>query len=239
MHRPRTSVLNGLAGVSLAALVALPLVAGNGTLPWVDGQEVASVEPMRPTAADTANEGVAGARGDAVVAAVQAQREEEARIAAEEEARRAAEAQAAAEKAAAEKAAAEKAAAEKAAAEKAAAEKAAAERAASSDRASRSARTGDPKSIARSMLAARGQADQFGCLDRLWQKESGWSHTATNASSGAYGIPQSLPAGKMASAGADWRTNPATQISWGLGYISQRYGGPCAAWSHSQSRNWY
>ncbi len=97
---------------------------------------------------------------------------------------------------------------------------------------------GSPRAIARAQLAARGWSDQFGCLDSLWQKESGWSTYAAN-SSGAYGIPQALPGSKMGSAGSDWRTNPATQIRWGLGYIAGRYGSPCAAWSHSQSYNWY
>ncbi|TAL11978.1 MAG: hypothetical protein EPN99_17185, partial [Frankiales bacterium] len=87
--------------------------------------------------------------------------------------------------------------------------------------------------------AERGQADQFGCLDRLWQKESGWRVRATNPSSGAYGIPQALPAGKMASAGSDWRTSARTQIRWGLGYIDDRYGSPCGAWAHSRAHNWY
>ena len=81
--------------------------------------------------------------------------------------------------------------------------------------------------------------DQFQCLDKLWQKESGWSYTAYNASSGATGIPQSLPGSKMASAGSDWETNATTQIIWGLGYINGSYGTPCSAWSHSQSMNWY
>ncbi|GAA1515363.1 hypothetical protein BJ978_002344 [Agromyces terreus] len=81
--------------------------------------------------------------------------------------------------------------------------------------------------------------DQFQCLDSLWAKESGWSYTAYNDSSGATGIPQSLPGSKMASAGADWATNAATQIKWGLGYIAGSYGSPCSAWSHSQSVNWY
>jgi hypothetical protein len=82
-------------------------------------------------------------------------------------------------------------------------------------------------------------ADQFQCLDQLWQKESGWSYTAYNASSGATGIPQSLPGSKMATAGADWQTNARTQITWGLGYIERAYGSPCSAWSHSQAMNWY
>jgi heat shock protein HslJ len=77
------------------------------------------------------------------------------------------------------------------------------------------------------------------CLDKLWDKESGWNHKARNASSGAYGIAQALPGSKMASAGADWKTSPATQIKWGLGYIKDRYKTPCAAWAHSESVGWY
>ncbi|MDF5752366.1 transglycosylase SLT domain-containing protein [Spongiactinospora sp. TRM90649] len=80
---------------------------------------------------------------------------------------------------------------------------------------------------------------QFRCLDSLWTRESGWNHKATNGSSGAYGIPQALPATKMAGAGGDWRSNPATQIKWGLTYIKGRYGSPCGAWGHFQSHNWY
>jgi hypothetical protein len=97
---------------------------------------------------------------------------------------------------------------------------------------------GSPREIARAMLADRGWSDQFGCLDSLWSKESGWNVYAANRS-GAYGIPQALPGSKMASAGSDWRTNPATQIRWGMGYIASSYGSPCAAWRHSQSYNWY
>ena len=80
---------------------------------------------------------------------------------------------------------------------------------------------------------------EFSCLNQLWQKESGWSYTAYNASSGATGIPQALPGSKMASAGSDWKTNAATQISWGLDYIDRAYGSPCSAWSHSVAMNWY
>jgi hypothetical protein len=90
------------------------------------------------------------------------------------------------------------------------------------------------------MLQARGMGDdQYSCLVSLWQKESGWNYQASNRSSGAYGIPQALPGSKMASAGADWQTNAGTQISWGLGYISSRYGNPCGAWAKSQSSGWY
>ena len=89
------------------------------------------------------------------------------------------------------------------------------------------------------MLNAGFKISQFPCLDKLWKRESGWNHRASNASSGAYGIPQSLPGSKMASEGSDWRTNPATQIKWGLGYIKGRYGTPCGAWSHSENVGWY
>ena len=98
------------------------------------------------------------------------------------------------------------------------------------------------RAVAQAMAASKygWGADQFSCLDNLWQKESNWNFAAVNKSSGATGIPQSLPASKMASAGADYLTNATTQISWGLQYINDsRYGTPCAAWSHSQSNNWY
>ncbi len=99
---------------------------------------------------------------------------------------------------------------------------------------------GSAQAIAYDMVKARGWGDdEFSCLVALWNKESGWRVNAYNASSGAYGIPQSLPGSKMATAGADWETNPATQITWGLGYISGRYGAPCGAWAHSQSVGWY
>ena len=80
---------------------------------------------------------------------------------------------------------------------------------------------------------------QFKCLSTLWGRESGWNIHSYNASSGAYGIPQALPGYKMATAGSDWRTNPETQIKWGLGYIKGRYGSPCAALSHSYGYGWY
>jgi exonuclease VII small subunit len=96
--------------------------------------------------------------------------------------------------------------------------------------------------IARAMMPAYGWDDaQLSCLVPLWNAESGWSWSATNASSGAYGIPQALPGWKMSSAGSDWLTNPATQIAWGLTYIQERYGSPCRTWDIWQSRipHWY
>lgn len=99
---------------------------------------------------------------------------------------------------------------------------------------------GSPRAIAQEMLADFGWGqDQWGCLNSLWQRESNWNPSAHNPYSGAYGIPQSLPASKMASAGADYLTNPATQIRWGLGYIQGRYGSPCGAWGHSERTGWY
>ena len=104
---------------------------------------------------------------------------------------------------------------------------------------SASASGGSAQSIAQAMLAARGWSGQWTCLNSLWQRESGWNYQARNASSGAFGIPQALPGSKMASAGSDWATNPATQIRWGLSYIASTYGTPCGAWAHSQSHGWY
>ncbi len=92
---------------------------------------------------------------------------------------------------------------------------------------------------ARAYARSRLGATQFSCLDRLWTKESGWNPRAVNPSSGAYGIPQALPGSKMATAGADWRYNPMTQVRWGLDYIARAYGTACTAWSHSARTSWY
>lgn len=100
----------------------------------------------------------------------------------------------------------------------------------------------DPKPYAVEIMREHGFGDdQWGCLETLWTGESDWGWDATNSSSGAYGIPQSLPADKMASAGTDWKTNPVTQIEWGMGYIKDAYGSPCQALEHWQSQDphWY
>jgi hypothetical protein len=102
-----------------------------------------------------------------------------------------------------------------------------------------SARPGN-QAVARPMVSAHGwNRSQFDCLRRLWTRESNWNHRAYNRSSGAYGIPQALPGSKMGAFGSDWRTNPATQIKWGLNYIDDRYGSPCSAWSTARSQGWY
>ena len=99
---------------------------------------------------------------------------------------------------------------------------------------------GTAQAIAYEMVTARGwDGTEFDCLVALWNRESHWNVYSHNTSSGAYGIPQALPGEKMASVAADWATNPATQITWGLGYITARYGTPCGAWNHSQAKGWY
>ncbi len=172
----------------------------------------------------------------AIDAAVAAEQE---RIAAEK---------AAAEKAAAEKAAAEKAAAEKAAAEKAAAEKKAAEKKAAEQKAAEKA-PATPKGGNRAANKELGRhlaatlygwtGEQFTCYDNIIMRESLWDQYADNPNSSAYGIPQALPGKKMASEGADWKTNPETQIRWGLKYVKERFGTPCKAWAFKRANGWY
>lgn len=100
----------------------------------------------------------------------------------------------------------------------------------------------DPKAAAQILLPEYGFTQgQWPCLEQLWTGESDWRWWVANSSSGAYGIPQSLPGSKMATVGADWRTNPVTQIRWGLDYIKRSYGTPCHAldmWN-SRSPHWY
>jgi hypothetical protein len=126
-----------------------------------------------------------------------------------------------------------------AAAKKAAEEKAALERALKN----RGYEPGvtDPKEIARQILKNKYGygSSQFSCFNNIIMRESMWKINATNPSSGAYGIPQALPGSKMATIASDWRTNPATQIIWGIEYMKDRYGSPCAAWSFKSSHGWY
>jgi len=99
---------------------------------------------------------------------------------------------------------------------------------------------GSAQSIAWNMMGSFGfpPSEYFSCLNNIWTRESGWIYTAENPS-GAYGIPQALPGSKMASAGADWMTDPTTQIRWGLGYIKAVYGDPCSAWAFWQGHSYY
>jgi hypothetical protein len=99
----------------------------------------------------------------------------------------------------------------------------------------------DPREIARQIMANKYSwgEDQFTCYNSIIMRESKWIVTADNPHSTAYGIPQALPGKKMASFGADWRTNPVTQIRWGLDYVHDRYGTPCGAWSFKRGHGWY
>lgn len=218
--------------------------------------------PGAPEAADEDREArEAREKADSEAAAAEAKAAEEASAAetkaAEEAAAaaaRAAEEASAAETRAAETRAAEtraaeeqaRAAAEQEAAAKAAADAAAsraAEEAAAAEAAAAAVPVNDPagaKAYAQSALAGHGwAASEMTCLNTLWEKESNWETSATNASSGAYGIVQSLPAEKMASSGADYLTNYKTQINWGLDYIESRYGSPCSALNFHYANNWY
>ncbi|UXM92413.1 hypothetical protein [Paenarthrobacter sp. JL.01a] len=241
-----------VAGVIAAALGVASLgTAANAALNLPEASRVAETQ----TAVEASNAKAAEEAAAAKKAA------DEKAAAANAAADKAAADKAAADKAAADKAAADQAAAAQAAAEKAAADQAAAEKAAADAAAKQAADAAaaaaaeaaaaaaapkavdDPaaaKAYAASILGSYGwSASEMTALNTLWEKESGWRTTATNASSGAYGIVQSLPAGKMASVGADWQTNYQTQIKWGLNYIKERYGSPSAALAFHLANNWY
>ncbi len=128
-------------------------------------------------------------------------------------------------------------AAEKAAAEEAA-KKAAAEKAAATPQGGTRAQNKELGRHLAQTLYGWG-ADQFACYDKIIMRESLWDQHADNPTSSAYGIPQALPGKRMASEGADWATNPATQIRWGLKYVKDRYGTPCKAWSFKRAKGWY
>lgn len=222
----------GLAGLT-TPLVGPDRDESPSAIP-TESQDAAEAE--QPATGGEAGTGEAGAAEAAEAQAAGEVKATEDAQAAEEAA--AAEEQAAAEQAAQDEAAAQ--AAEQAAAEEAAAAEAAAQAA---EEAAAPAVVDDPagaKAYAASALAARGwAASEMTCLDTLWEKESNWMTSATNASSGAYGIVQSLPAEKMASAGGDYLTNYKTQINWGLDYIASRYGTPCGALNFHYANNWY
>ncbi|WP_298801650.1 hypothetical protein [uncultured Pseudokineococcus sp.] len=245
----RSALLSRVGRVTTAVLLAGGVVAaGTGAVTAsspATTAEGSSTPLLAPASADAAldlpDDGPGELRAERAEASEHraqvraAQEAEAARRAAEEAAAREAAEREAAERAAAEEA--QRRADEEAAAR--AAEEARAEREAEAAAASRSAQR-DPRGVAASMVADRGwSSDQMSCLDQLWTKESGWQFDADNPTSSAYGIPQALPGSKMASAGADWETNPVTQITWGLQYIADVYGTPCSAWSHSQATNWY
>ncbi|MGY0460232.1 aggregation-promoting factor C-terminal-like domain-containing protein [Kitasatospora sp. cg17-2] len=228
-HARRNSLITGVATLVVASAATAALAIPES------GTAVAEA----PVAAVAATTG--GISADAQAAA-QAQAEADAKAQADAQA---AAAQAEADAAAATAAAAQAQADAKAQADAQAAAKAADAKAKSDAAASRSQErsalnskpsySGSPREIAAQIVPA----GQLQCFSNIVSRESSWNVTATNASSGAYGLVQSLPGSKMASAGSDWRTNPATQIKWGLDYMNSRYGSPCGAWAFWQSHHWY
>ena len=248
----RRLVQHAIAGIGFSAFVATAAIA---TLTSPPNAGVANADPVvavpvsasSPTPAASSPLASTAARADreadrsaaratlAVAAAKQASRRAKAlakhgkSVAAEEARLKAAAARAAAAAARA-----------RAAAAKAKAEREAARQRALANRGYQPGTT-DPREMARQILRNKygyGE-EQYSCFNNIIMRESMWNVYATNPSSGAYGIPQALPGSKMASVGSDWRTNPATQIIWGIGYMRDRYGSPCEAWSFKRAHGWY
>ncbi|CAL9297657.1 transglycosylase SLT domain-containing protein [Streptomyces sp. SudanB182_2057] len=236
--------VRGLAVASATAVTAVGSVVGVAS-----GSTAQNNDAAEATAADTTllADIPAGQQAQVQTASLTQQADAQA-IAADASAKK--DAEEAARKAAADTAFAKKEAAEKKAAEAAEAAKEAKERLEAKATASRggidvrdsssfpvqsSYSVAQIQAMARQMVAG----SQFQCFSNIVDHESSWNYQAVNASSGAYGLFQALPAGKYASAGADWRTNPATQIKWGLNYMNERYGSPCEAWTFWQGNHWY
>jgi hypothetical protein len=232
LHRntPKITLVAAGSALALAAVAAGTIAAWPGDTPAASASlaGAASLAGSRNAAASAATDhAMATSVHQLKVSGAAARQAAQRQAIARERARNAARAKAAAARAAAARAAAARA----AAARKRQAPAAAAQPVTAS---------GSPQQMAQGLLGSYGwAASQFSCLQPLWNAESGWNASASNTSSGAYGIPQALPGSKMASAGPDWQTSAATQIRWGLGYIRSVYGSPCAAWSHEQSYGWY
>ena len=222
--------VRGFAVASATAVTAVGSVVG------VASGSVAQPNDAEATAADTTllADIPAGEQAQVQTASLTQQADTQA-IAADASAKKIAEESA-------RKAAAKSAIEKKEAAEQAAKE--AKERAEAKEKASRSSSSFPVQSsytIAQiqSMAASMVPSGQFQCFSNIVDHESSWNYRAVNASSGAYGLFQALPGSKMSSVGADWQTNPATQIKWGLNYMDSRYGSPCEAWSFWQANHWY
>ncbi|MFD7416129.1 lytic transglycosylase domain-containing protein [Kitasatospora purpeofusca] len=230
-HARRNSLITGVATLVVASAATAALaIPESGTA--VAEAPVAAVAATTggisadAQAAQAQAEADAKAQADAQAAAAQAEADAAAATAAAAQAQADAQAQAEAQAQAAAKAQADAKAKSDAAASRSQ------ERSALNSKPSFS---GSPREIAAQIVPA----GQLQCFNNIVSRESSWNVTATNASSGAYGLVQALPGSKMASAGSDWRTNPATQIKWGLDYMNSRYGSPCGAWSFWQSHHWY
>nr|WP_307821808.1 transglycosylase SLT domain-containing protein [Streptomyces coffeae] len=233
--------VRGFAVASATAVTTVGAVVGGVASA---GEQNGSSDPIEATAADSTlladipagQQAVAQGASLTQQADVQSTAADaEAKKSAEESARKQAAKDAQAKKAAADKAAAEKLAKEREEKE----QKEVASRSAQRDSVDipqkASYTIAETQAMARQMMAG----DQFQCFSNIVDHESGWNYKATNASSGAYGLVQALPGSKMASAGADWQTNPATQIKWGLNYMNERYDSPCGAWDFWQANHWY
>jgi hypothetical protein len=232
--------VRGFAVASATAVTTVGAVVGVAA----GGEQQSSSDPIEATAADSTllADIPAGQQAVAQTASLTQQADvqstaadAEAKKSAEEAARKQAAQDAKAKKAAADKAAAEKLAKEREAKKKQELASRSATRDAGDFAQKASYSIADVQAMARQMIPG----DQFQCFSNIVDHESGWNYQATNPSSGSYGLVQALPASKMASAGADWKTNPATQIKWGLGYMNDRYGSPCEAWSFWQANNYY
>ncbi|MGW7260068.1 aggregation-promoting factor C-terminal-like domain-containing protein [Streptomyces sp. NPDC054834] len=229
--------VRGFAVASATAVTAVGSVVG------VASGSVAQNNDAEPTAADTTllADIPAGQQAEVQTASLTQQADTQA-IAADTSAKK--DAEEAARKAAAHSAIQKKAAAEKAA--QAAKERAKAKEAASRDDVRTESASGSfpvqsSYTVAQVQAMARQivGAGQFQCFSNIVDHESTWNYKAVNPSSGAYGLVQALPGSKMSSVGADWQTNPATQIKWGLQYMNERYGSPCDAWSYWQANGNY
>ncbi|MFF2348351.1 transglycosylase SLT domain-containing protein [Kitasatospora sp. NPDC058115] len=221
-HARRNSLITGIATLVVAGAATAALAVPDSGTAVAEAPAAAVVD----TAAQAQAEADARAQADAQAAAAAAAAQAQAQAQAEADA--AAQAQAAAQAEAEAKAQADA----KAKADAAAAASRSQERSALNSKPSYS---GSPREIAAQIVPA----GQLQCFNNIVSRESSWNVTATNPSSGAYGLVQALPGSKMASAGSDWRTNPVTQIKWGLNYMNSRYGSPCGAWAFWQSHHWY
>lgn len=226
-------------GIALGLTAAAVLSAGGALFSGAGSAsaEADSTPPRMSLASLVQPVGQAGPDGaDAAQAKAAAQKAAQAKAAAAQKAAQVKAAQA--KTAAATKAAQAKAAAAQKAAQVAAAKKAALAKAAAANKPVNNPAAA--KAYASGQLHSYGwDAAQMPCLEKLWNRESNWTTSATNSSSGAYGIVQALPGEKMASAGSDWRTNYETQIKWGMDYIDGRYGTPCDALQFHYANNWY
>ncbi|MFF0393331.1 transglycosylase SLT domain-containing protein [Kitasatospora sp. NPDC004615] len=240
LRRNRHSMVAGVATVAVAGAAALAIVLPQHSAPADAAARPASVEQLATDALPSPDAASAQARAEAEASAsasasASAQAEAEAEASASASASAEAKTRADAEAASRSQQRQALASSKPSATPSASASASASASTSVSASAVAKALSGTPQQIAAQLVPA----GQLQCFNNIVERESGWNVHATNPSSGAYGLMQALPGSKMASAGADWRDNPATQIKWGLQYMNQTYGSPCAAWAFWQAHNWY